>query len=117
MNKTTFRATLVESSDSDFEDMVDSAGTLCIKNDAGYFLCGGDSIEFTNHRASFNGNTVKVKTKIGNTFVFELNSKRDVDDVLHNLQDAAEILKLMGYDSASISIYNVVEEVAELAGV
>jgi hypothetical protein len=96
-----------------FDDMVDSSGTLYIGKELGWF---GD-LEFRRKSVARKGNLIRVKTDLGNTFIFEVGNKRDMDDVLHELQDAAETLKLMGYGKASGKILDVVEQVASAAGV
>jgi hypothetical protein len=109
------RATLV-SAFAEFSDMVDTSGTLYIGKELGWFN-GAGSLEFRRKSVARKGNLIRIKTDLGNTFIFEVNNKRDVDDVLHELQDAAEVLKLMGYGEASGKILDVVEQVASAAGV
>ena len=109
------RATMVSAS-CGFEDMVNSSGTLFFGKELGWFD-GAGSLEFRRKSVARKGNLIRIKTDLGNTFIFEVNNKRDVDDVLHELQDAAEVLKLMGYDKASGNILDVVEQVASAAGV
>jgi len=110
------RATLV-SAFAEFSDMVDSSGTLYIGKESGWFDGAEPSLEFRRKSVSRKGNLIRVETDLGNTFVFEVGNKRDMDDILHVLQDAAEALDLMGYGKASSKIYSVVEEVASAAGV
>lgn len=110
------RATLV-SAFAEFSDMVDTSGTLYIGKELGWFNGAEPSLEFRRKSVARKGNLIRVKTLAGNTFIFEVGNKRDMEDVLHELQDAAETLKLMGYDKASGKILDVVEQVASAAGV
>jgi len=111
------RATLIEAG-SEFADMMNYSGTLYIGKERGWFNDGScESLEFRRKSVARKGNLIRVKTHAGNTFIFEVGNKRDMEDILHLLQDAAEALCLMGYGKAGSKIYDVVEQVASGAGV